>query len=161
MFSRVSCTRAMGQPVLRVEGLDAGDDLGPGIGGAAAGLLGLGGGDLALQIALAPERQRLRQQVLGIADARRRQRRVLRAVFRDVLQLDAQEGIGQGAGRADPLARRLRLQLCPRRRSGLPSRAMASSDSTLAPGGASPWAAAARPSSSAAMSGFIWPFRSG
>ena len=101
----------VGQPVLRVKGLDAGGDLGPGIGGAAAGLLGLGGGDLALQIALAPERQRLRQQVLGIASARRRQRRVLGPVARDVLQLDAQERIGQGAGRADPLARRFRLQL--------------------------------------------------
>ena len=102
--------RPVGQPVLRVQRLDATSHLGPGIGGAPAGLLGLGSGNLALQIALAPERQRLRQQVFGIANPRRRQGRLLRAAARDVLQLDSQERIGQRAGRADALLGRFRLQ---------------------------------------------------
>ena len=103
--------RPVGQPVLRIEALDAAGHIGPGIGRAAARLLGLGGGDVALEVALAPERQRLRQKIFGIADLRRRQRRALGTVARDILQLDAQEGIGQRTGRADPLARRFRLQL--------------------------------------------------
>jgi hypothetical protein len=64
---------ARGAVVLGVGGLDARRQFGPGGVAARVGLARIGGGGIALQLALAPQRQGLHQRVLGLAHLPRQQ----------------------------------------------------------------------------------------
>ncbi|MFO1268222.1 MAG: hypothetical protein U1F67_16480 [Rubrivivax sp.] len=96
--------------MLGMRGLDARGKLDPRGIAARAGLARVRTGRIALQIALAPQRQRLHQRVPGFAHLPRQQaRRRVVAVVVDVHQLDAQHRVGQGTSGADALGSRVGL----------------------------------------------------